>query len=236
MIDAAVARPMGYPFAWRRALTAIGWWQPFAGLIAMIVVGLLANAHDPVAQIIGVSAVAGIGAMVGGIQGAYVFAPADDPSLELILSAPRPLRYLVFERLIVLAALNFAAALIGAALFPVLAPGMSTTGDQLVRWFAPFVFMVGLGMVIGLVARRSNYGMLIAVLLDGSMLFGGAQLLVARFEWAWVLHLFLPPEQYSPEQIFVNRALLIGLGMAFIAYSMRLLRDEEPLIASAQSD
>ncbi len=235
-VSARTASKLTFTFAWRRALAVIGWWQPVLGFFGMIVIGLLANAHDRIAQMIGTSAVAGIGALVAGIQASFVFAPADDPSIELVLSAPRPIAYLIAERLIVLAAISLAAALAGALMFPVIAPGMGTTGDQLARWVAPFVFMVGLGMAITLVSRRSSFGMLLVILLDGAMLFGGAQALIARFEWAWIVHLFLPPEQFTPEQIAVNRLFLIALGVGMIAYVLNLARDPEPLIAAAQTE
>ncbi|MDX2162161.1 MAG: hypothetical protein SF162_12620 [bacterium] len=225
-----------YSFAWRRARAHMGVWQPVLSIIGMIGIGLLANANDPTARIIGLSAVAGIGAMVAGVQAAFIFAPADEPALELVLSAPRPVAYLIIERLIVLAALNGAAALVGSAAFPLLAPSLARSievGDQLLRWFPPFVCMTGLGLALGIITKKSAFGVLLVILLVGAMLFGGPGVLTALVEWGWVAHLFLPPEAFTADQILINRALLIAIGAALIAYSIALSREGESHLSAA---
>jgi hypothetical protein len=120
-------------------------------------------------------------------------------------------------------------------MFTLIMPGSETIGDQLVRWVAPFTGLVGLGLLIGLVTRRSNYGALLIILLDGAMLFGGAEALMSRFPFAWVFHLFLSPYAVTPTDYVINRLVLIGLGLGFIAYALWVIRDEEKLLRAAIS-
>lgn len=223
-----------YSFAWKRAIAAVGWWQPVLGLLGMVVIGVLATARDPIIQSIGYSAIAGIGALVGGVQAALAFAPADEPALELTLSAPRPLYFLLGERLIVILVMNAVIAGIGALIFTLVVPTSSIV-DQLMRWFPAFVAMVGIGLTIGLVSKRANFGALLIILLVGAMLFGGAEVLIHYFEWAWAIHLFLPPMGYSAEQLLINRVVLLSLGTGLMGYSFLLLRDTEKLLQTLNS-
>gem|GEM_PF-6414422 len=221
-----------YRFAWRRAFRAALPWLPVVGLIGMVLFGFLLTARDSIAQTIGLSAVAGIASLIGGIQAAFAFAPADEPALEITLSKPRPLAYLLSERLLVIVALNMAMVCIGAIVLRGIVPGAPTMLDQFTRTAAPFTLMIGLGLVVGLIGRRANFGALLAILLVGAMVFGGAQALIALFEWAWIAHLFLPPEQFTAQQVMINRAFLLTAGAALIAYAYAFVRDEERLLAA----
>lgn len=218
-----------YTFAWRRAVMAIGWWLLPIGVFFMFFFGLLAQARDPIGQMIGVSAVAAVGALIGGVQASLILAPADDPAFELVLAAPRPLAMILIERLIVLFVMNAAIAGIGAVLFDLVMPSGETVIDQLARWLPPFTAMVGLGMTIAIVGKKSGLGVLLVLLLVGAMLFGGFAFL-ALFDQAWVLHLFIPVDQFSAEQVLINRAALMGIGLALIGYCFRLLRNTEILL------
>lgn len=220
-----------YIFAWRRAVMAVGWWLLPIGLVGMFFFGLMAQARDPIGQMIGLSAVAAVGALIGGVQASLILAPADDAAFEIVLAAPRPLAMILIERLIVVFVMNAAIAAVGAVVFDLAYPSGETVIDQLARWFPPFTAMVGLGMTIAIVSRKSGMGALLAILLVGSMLFGGFAFL-GLFDWAWTLHLFLPVDQFSAEQVFINRTLLTAIGAALIAYSFSLLRNHESLLAA----
>ncbi len=218
-----------YAFAWRRAVMAVGWWLMPLGVLFMLIFGLLAEARDPIGQMIGVSAVAAVGALIGGVQASLILAPADDQAFEIVLAAPRPLAMILIERLIVLFVMNTVIAAIGAGLYTLVHPTGETVIDQLARWQPPFTAMVGLGMMIAIVGKKSGLGALLSILLVAAMLFGGFAFL-GLFDWAWALHLFLPVNQYSAEQLFVNRALLTGIGLALIVYSFTLMRNSETLL------
>ncbi|MBC8100489.1 MAG: hypothetical protein H7Y11_13685 [Armatimonadetes bacterium] len=220
-----------YALAWRRAVSAVIWWLPVVGLLGMVVFGMLAQSGDPIAHMVGLSAVAGIGAGVGGMMAAFAFAPSDDAALELLLSAPRPLSYTLIERLLLIFGLNAIVSIIGALLVAQLT-GESTAFALWARWGAPFTLLVGVGLVIGMMARRSSFGVLVVILLDGALLFGGAEALIARYPWARLLHPLLDPLRY-PESIVANRIIVFSIGVALIAYAFRLLREPEPFLAAA---
>lgn len=214
---------------WRYSLAAVGWWMPILGLLGMVILAAFVTARDPIAQLIGFSAVAAAGACVSGIQAAFAFAPNDEPALELLLSAPRPLWILICERLALVLLLNVALAVVGAVMF-VGITGMSDVGAQLVRWFAPCIAMMGFGFFIGMVTRRSNYGALCVILIIGATLFGGMHVLMVQFPFLWVFDPFLEASRVAAADYALNRAVLIALGAALIVSALSLTRNEEQLL------
>ncbi len=200
----------------------------------MVFLALMAQARDPVAMSIGFSAVAGVGSLVAGVQAALMFAPADEPALELLLASPRPAAYLLLERLIIVVGLNTLVAVLGAVFFTRLFP-TDTFVDQLVRWFAPMIAMTGLGMWISIITRRSNYGMLIVILFSGAMLFGGAYVLIELFELGWLIVMYPPLDVLTPDHYLINRVFLTAFGLVLIALTFWHIREPEHLIGAAHT-
>ena len=61
--------------------------------------------------------------LIAGLHAALLFAPDDEPALELLLAAPRPPVYLIYERLAALIGLQGGLALVLSVLAVITSPG-----------------------------------------------------------------------------------------------------------------
>jgi hypothetical protein len=208
-------------FAWRISLRFVHLW---AGLITLALIGLLmlTNVRPQAVEI--------VLPLLIGIHAAFVFAPEDEPALELLAAAPRPLTWLLGERLALVAGVQLAAALIGMIMILLaVTPGADALPYLLLGWFAPTVAMMGFSVYASLTMRRFSHGILAAIMLYGGMLLGG-DALIARFPFLLPLHLFLRPGFATPEAYLLNRALLIAIGLALLARAFMFVRHEDKVL------
>jgi hypothetical protein len=205
-------------FAWRTSLRFVHLW---AGLITLAVIGLvmLTETRPQAIEIV-------LPILIG-IHAAFVFAPEDEPALELLTAAPRPLTWLLGERLALVAGVQLVAAIVG--MIAVGLTGAPRWDYLLLGWLAPTVAMMGFSVYASLTMRHFSHGILAAILVYGGMLFGG-DLLVARFPFLMPLHLFVKPFLVSPEDYLLNRAVLVAIGVALLVRAFMFVRHEDKVL------
>jgi hypothetical protein len=150
--------------------------------------------------------------LIAGLHAALLFAPDDEPALELLLAAPRPPAYLIYERLAALIVLQGGLALILSVLAVITIPGANLV-DIIVRWLPPSVCIVGLCMAATLYSRRSNFGVLTAIGICVAMAFG-KEVILPVFPNLWFTIFYLDPFTVTTEQYFLNRLFLLIVGIS----------------------
>jgi hypothetical protein len=181
--------------------------------------------------------------LIVGVQAAFLFSPDDEPGIEVLMACPRPVSWLLLERLLVLMVLQSAVALTGVAFMS----AIGAEGDvwlALVRWFAPSLFLGGLGTYVTIRSRQPAFGACVAGLLWFVFAFLGEALLpyAQTFyplsllqPFLWSFHAYLQPGDVSIGDYWLNRALLVALGVVFILLAVRLLRDEERILTGIRT-
>src|SRR5690349_5087543 len=79
--------------------------------------------------------------LIAGLHAALLFAPDDEPALELLLAAPRPPGYLIYERLAALIGLQGGLALTLSVLTVITTSG-ANLADIVLRWLPASVCIV----------------------------------------------------------------------------------------------
>jgi pimeloyl-ACP methyl ester carboxylesterase len=222
-----------WTLAWRAAFRNVGWQIPFAAFTA-IIIGLLFMGADATRE-------GGVGlpgrsmrvaevvlTLMIGMQSAFAFAPDDEASLEIMAACPRPLYYILLERLVALFTVYGGIGTIAAVITLSL-----MSGDNLllatVRWLAPALLATGIITRITVLTRRASFGLLVAIMLFFTLLLGGA-LLVQLYPVLSPIYPFLQPDEV-PTQIFVlNRLCVSIIGLALIISAGWLTRSEERML------
>lgn len=214
-------------FAWKFSFRATGWLLAFiagALLIARIAIAL---ANMELAESTFASFEVIIPLIVG-LHAALLFAPDDEPALELLLAAPRPPVYLIYERLAALIALQGGLALVLSVLATLTTPGANLL-DVIVVWLPPSVCIVGLCLAATLYARRTAFGVLTAIAICVAMAFGKETILPV-FPNLWFMIFYLDPRTVTTDQYFLNRLFLLAVGVVAVALVFYRMRDEEKLL------
>ncbi len=165
-----------------------------------------------------------------GLHAAFVFAPENEPAIELLLSYPRPMTHVLAERLLTISLLYGSVAFV-ATLFIAINWNGENIGLALVRWISAGVFLGGLAVFTTQLTRQSAFGALLTTLLWASSLYGGNALL-KRWPWAWPAHIYLQPENVSLLVYSLNRLILLLVGLGLLALAMLLLRNDERTLGS----
>ncbi len=220
----------GNRFAWKVAARMVSWLPAWCAAIAVAASLAIAKLSavgpgDPTLTPLLVAAIVPLGM---GLQAALALSPESEPALELLLACPRPLAWVLVERLVLAAGAEAAIAvtgiLAGSALF-----GGEAFYQILLRLLAPFIFLMGVAAFGTQTTRNGVYGTLLATLMWGGMLFGGDALL-SRWPFLWPIHVYLQPEAVSPTVYAINRITLILAGLILTVLAAYLTRDEERMI------
>lgn len=228
--------------AWRVSLKMMGW------LPVAITAGVLAltirDGSQTLMPRLEISALQLIIPLAMAIQAALVFAADEEPGLEMLLALPRPIAWIIVERLAVVVLAQTGIALAGIALTLAQKPDQDVM-VLLISWIPSAVFLSGLALYITLRSRVMVFGALMAAVLWFIFaLFGDFFLpgtawpsplnLVQPFLWA--IHVHASPEDFALlRDYWLNRLFLMGAGMWFIWRGLREVRDEEYLLMSAAS-
>lgn len=219
-----------YRFAWKVGAHMGSWLPAWCAVIA--VMGSLAiiklsmvGPGDPTLATRLVAAIVPLGM---GLQAALALSPESEPALELVLACPRPLAWALVERLLlatgVEAGIAAAGILTGSVLF-----GKMLLPEVFLSTFVPFIFLMGVASFGTQTTRNGVYGMLLATLMWGGMLFGGDALL-SRWPFLWPIHVYLQPQAVPPTVYAINRTTLILAGLLLTIMAAFLTRDEERMI------
>lgn len=225
----------GWHFAWKFSFRATGLLLAFiagALLFARLVIAL---AHLELAESTFSSFEVVIPFIVG-LHAALLFAPDDEPALELLLASPRPPAYLIYERLAALIALQGGLALVLSVLTALTTSSMGVVGshavnlfDLVIVWLPPSVCIVGLCLLATLYSRRTAFGVLTAIAICVAMALG-REVILPMFPDLWFMIFYLDPRTVTTEQYFVNRMFLLVIGIVAVALVLYRMRDEEKLL------
>lgn len=221
-----------WKLAWKFSFGATGWLLALIAGVLIFARLMIALANMELAESTFASFEVII-PLVAGLHAALLFAPDDEPALELLLAAPRPLVYLIFERLGTLMLLQGGLALALSVLTVLLNPGTNLF-DVILRWLPPSVCIVGVGMAATLYARRMTFGVLAAIALCVGMAIG-AEVILPMFPDLWFMVFYVDPRLLTPEQYLINRVFLFAAGAAGLALVAYRMRDEEKLLGFGEA-
>lgn len=181
--------------------------------------------------------------LVMGIQAAVLFSPADENALEILLTYPRPIIWILAERLGLAFIFQVTAAFVGI-LISFLFFDDQMLGLALIRWLPPTIFLMGVGAYTTLKSRVLAFGVAIAALVWFVGLFFGPLLLPGMpvifplnhvQPYLWSVNPYLLPQDLGWEDYWVNRALVALIGCYLIGRGGAYLRDEETVLLGATS-
>ena len=220
-----VAWPVGQaPFTWRYSWRRLGW-VPFAALAALLVLyQYLAHAQaNPIFT--QARLVESLVPLLAAGHAAFLFSPEDEPALELTLALPRPLPWLLAERLALLLGGYGALALASSWLAANLAG--EALGVTVARWLAPLIFLTAVALCVTLIGRQAAFSVGVVGLLWFGLIYAGDGL-VTRWPLTWPLHIYMQP---GDAHYALNRAGLAlgGAGLLLLAVTY-LVRDPERVL------
>lgn len=165
--------------------------------------------------------------LIVGLHAALLFAPDDEPALELLLAAARPPVYLIYERLAALIGLQGGLALV-LSLLAAVTSGANLL-DLVMVWLAPSICIVGLCLAATLYARRTAFGVLTAIALCVAMAFG-REVILPMFPKLWFMIFYLDARTVTVGQYFGNRLFLMAVGVIGVGLVLYRMRDTEQLL------
>ncbi len=228
--------------AWRAAFRHMGW-MPLAALV--VVGGLSATAtyavDDPFLR---GGVVTVLVPLFMALQAAAAFSPDDESALEMTLAAPRPISWLIVERLAAIGLTYSLIALVGGGIIMLRQPDLlSTTSlpELLLAWAAPAFFLTGVGVYVTLRSRMVAFGVVIVIVvwvifgLFGRFLLPGLPL-PAPLNWIqpylWPVHIFLTPQDLPAPSYEVNRLFLSSTGIVLLLAAVCSVRNTESILLS----
>ncbi len=243
-----LVRVQQHLLAWRQSARFISW-LPVAICAAAIAAGLLINHFDPrfqsgFAALNTFRVVSTVLALAAGVMAAYLFSPEDEPALEVLLAAPRPLAWLVLERLAAMALVLGGVGLAGTCATLALTP-IEDVALFIVQWAVPMVFFAGVGVFTTIASRQIVFGIALTLVVWFGMVFAGdamrpgvtldMPILREIQPYLWPFYPFLAPGAALPGDYALNRIVVTLVGLALVAYAVRKLRDEERVLLGATS-
>ncbi len=230
--------------AWKATARFVGW---VGAAVSIGVVGLLLVADfpttDPMPWVDKARVIEIVIPLVMGIQAALIFSPDDEPAMEVMLACPRPIGWLLLERLGIIFLTQGAVALMGIGLSLVFIDGQSPL-VMLLRWIPPAVFLSGVGIYVTLRSRVAAFGVAVTALLWFALLFFAESLLPgAPTIWPlnyvqpflWVIEPFVTPSMLSNSDYWLNRVSVTLLGTYLILSVLANLRDEEYILLGVRT-
>ncbi|MBZ0321001.1 MAG: hypothetical protein K8L91_31590 [Anaerolineae bacterium] len=181
--------------------------------------------------------------LVMGIQAAVLFSPADENALEILLTYPRPVAWILAERLGLAFIFQAAAALVGV-LISFFFFDDRMLGLALIRWIPPTLLLTGVGAYTTLKSRVLAFGVAIAALVWFVGLFFAPLLLPGMpvifplnhvQPYLWSMNPYLLPQDLGWNDYWVNRALVSLIGCFLICRAGAYLQDEETVLLGTTS-
>lgn len=215
-------------------LKLVGWW-PVAVSVAIlsiifILVLLSARSEGVIETIYVRRAVETIVPLAFAVQAAFLLAPDNEPSVELLLACPVTLQRVFRQRLFLVAGMHLAVALIATLVYTAVW-GTENLALAMVRWLAAGIALAGVAIFTTQITRQGVFGTLLATLLAAASLYGGDEILKV-WKWFWPFHVYLQPEKFGLEIYLLNRLALVGIGLGLFLLSMKFLGDEDRLLGT----
>lgn len=218
-----------WQLVWRHGFRAVGWLIPL--IAAGVIFGaILTSTGSFRIAFLRFNALEVILPLVVGVQAALLFAPDDEPPLELLLAKPRPLVWVLFERLAALV-LVYGGIALSASLLVLALPNAESLAQTIARWFAPTLCAAGIGAWMSLTSRKTTQGVFTVIMLCGAMAAGQSVLLPKYDYMAWVMF-FVQPWDITPERYAANRLIVTGIGLLAFFFTFRLMGDSEKMLGT----
>jgi hypothetical protein len=164
------------------------------------------------------------------LQAAFLLGPDNEPAMELLLSYPKSLPRIFFERLLLVGGMHAAVALIATLFFAATwqAEGL---GLALIRWLTAGIALGGIAVFTTQLTRQGIFGTLMTTLMWAASLFGGDKLLTA-WPWFWHFHIYLQPNTVPVLTYWLNRVSILAIGIGLTLLAVSFLKDEDRLLGN----
>jgi hypothetical protein len=233
-------------FAWQSSIRFVGWLDSaITGLVLAAFIVAALGAQDEPRRLMILTVARAVEAVIPlslGIQAALAFSPDDEPALEVLLVCPRPLAWLLLERLTVILLPLMGLALIGTIAAAALS-GETNIALALMRWPAPTVFFGGVAVYVTLRSRQPSFSIAVVIIIWFITGFLGPALLPGQptlkpldiiQPYVWIIHPYLQPHDLSVADYTSNRVVLIAAGISLLLLALQSMRDEEKLLLGSQ--
>jgi hypothetical protein len=221
--------------AWRGGFRLVGWlplWGAAVPLVAIILFSPLHPASD-IPPFEPLRATATLIPLIAACHMAFAFSPADEPALEGLLAAPRPLAWTLFERVALMATPYILLALFGNTI--VLARFPAESASFFLGWLSPFLFFVAVAIMVTLSSRQAAFGMTLTIVLWFGLAFMGDGM-IFRWPYLWPLHIYLQPEQaISPTAFTLHQTWVALAGLGMLTRAAAHLANPEKLLAALKT-
>jgi hypothetical protein len=164
------------------------------------------------------------------LQAAYLLGPDNEPALELLLSYPKSLPGVFWERMRLVGGMHAAVALIATLVFT-LTWHTEGFGLAFARWLTAGIALGGIAVFTTQLTRQGIFGTLITTLLWAASLYGGDHLLTV-WPWFWLFHVYLQPDKVSVLTYWLNRLSILTIGIGLILLAVTFLKDEDRLLGN----
>jgi hypothetical protein len=221
-----------WKLAWRWGFRSVGWIMPII-TVGIIFGAILYSLGGFTIAFLRFNALEVVLPLMVGVQAALLFAPDDEPPLELMLAKPRPFYWVLLERATSLALIY---GVIGAlaSLLVLTLPNTESVTQTFVRWLPPTICAAGLGMWMSGMARKASSGVFSVIMLCGAMAVGQSVLLPRYDFMAWVMF-YVQPWDVTPERYAANRLIVMTAGVIAFLLTINLMRDSERLLGTNQA-
>lgn len=215
-------------------LRLVGWWQVMSsGLLLGVfyVLDIIMAPHTGNIDLINPRRVVEtVTPLAFALQAAFLLGPDNEPALELLLSYPKSLPRLFWERLRLIGGMHAALALIATIAFTATwhAEGF---GLALTRWLASGIALGGIAVFTTQLTRQGVFGTLVTISLWVASLYGGDKLLTV-WPWFWPFCVYLQPGTTSGYNYLLNRLLFMTLGIGLTLIAIRLVSDSDRLLGN----
>lgn len=164
------------------------------------------------------------------LQAAFLLGPDNEPAMELLLSYPKSLPRIFFERLQLVGGMHVADALIATLVFAATWQPEGL-GLALIRWLAAGIALGGIAIFTTQLTRQGIFGTLMTTLMWAASLLGGDKLQTV-WPWFWPFHIYLQPEKVSALIYLLNRTSLTTIGIGLTLLAVTFMKDEDRLLGN----
>jgi hypothetical protein len=215
-------------------LKMVGWWPVVGSVLALggfyVLEIIMVRQTGAVDMIYPRRVIETIVPLAFALQIAFLLGPDNEPALELLLSYPKTLPRLFWERLLQVSGMHAAIALIASLIFSATWHS-ENLGLALVRWLTAGIALGGIAAFTTQLTRQGMFGTLVTTFMWAASLYGGDQLLI-RWSWFWPFHIYLQPEKVSFLIYLLNRLSLLAIGTGLTLLAVNFLKDEDRLLGN----
>jgi hypothetical protein len=164
------------------------------------------------------------------LQAAFLLGPDNEPAMELLLSYPKSIPRIFFERLQQVGGMHAAVALIATLVFA-FTWHTEGIGLALIRWLTAGIALGGIAIFTTHLTRQGIFGTLMTTLMWAASLLGGDKLLTV-WPWFWPLHIYLQPDMVSTLIYLLNRISLVSIGIGLTLLAVTFMKDDDRLLGN----